>query len=53
MICLGPFTNLALAYQYNNTITNKFTNISIMGLSESLTGLNEYYVSEFNSALDP
>lgn len=53
MICIGPSTNLALAYHYNNEICNYFANISIMGCSDTLAGLHTFYTAEFNIGLDP
>ena len=53
LICLGPLSNLALAYHYDNTIANCFSNVSIMGGSDTLAGLNISYSAEFNIGLDP
>lgn len=53
MICIGPLTNLALAYHYNNKIVDCFTNISLMGCSETMMGLHSFYTAEFNIGLDP
>ena len=43
IICLGPLSNLALAYHYDNSIVNCFSNVSIMGASDTLAGLNISY----------
>jgi len=53
IINIGPLTNLALAYHYNNEIKNCFANIICMGCNESLAGLHTFYTAEFNAALDP
>lgn len=52
-ICIGPLTNLALAYHYNNSIAGCFSNISMMGCSDTLAGLHSFYTAEFNVGLDP
>lgn len=53
LICIGPLTNLASAYHYNNNIADCFTNISLMGTSDTLAGLHDFYTAEFNIGLDP
>lgn len=53
IICIGPLSNLALAYHYNNSIVDCFTNISLMGTSDTLAGLHDFYTAEFNIGLDP
>lgn len=53
MICIGPLTNLALAFEYDEKIRDCFTNIVIMGCSDTLAGLHTFYTAEFNIGLDP
>jgi len=52
MICIGPLTNLALAFSYDEQIQNCFSNIVIMGCSDTLAGLHTFYTAEFNIGLD-
>jgi hypothetical protein len=42
---MAPLTNLALAYHYDNKIVDYFTNISFLGFSDTLGGLNHFYAS--------
>lgn len=53
LICLGPLSNLALAYHYNNEICDGLSNVVVMGGSDTLAGLNKHYAAEFNVGLDP
>ena len=53
LICLGPLSNLALAYHYDNSIVDSFTNIAIMGCGDTLVGLHFHFTAEFNIGLDP
>ena len=53
MICLGPLSNLALAYYYDNKTADNLSNVSIMGGSDTLAGLNHNFCAEFNLGLDP
>ena len=40
LICLGPLSNAALAYHYDNSIAEAFSTVAIMGASDTLAGLN-------------
>jgi inosine-uridine nucleoside N-ribohydrolase len=50
---IGPMTNLALAYHYNNEIVNCFSTIVSMSCTNTLTGMCSFFSAEFNAALDP
>ena len=52
-ITIGPVTNLALAYHYDNRIADCFTNLALMGTSDTFAGLHSFYTAEFNIGLDP
>lgn len=52
-MAIGPLTNIALAYLYDNDIVSRISSLSIMGGSYSGVGMNESFCSEFNFHLDP
>jgi inosine-uridine nucleoside N-ribohydrolase len=53
IILIGPFTNMALAYHYNNDIVSCFSNIMTFSCSGSLAGVHTCFTAEFNIAVDP
>jgi purine nucleosidase len=45
IIAIGPLTNIALAYQYDNSLTEKISLISLMGGSTSLLGIRQFFAA--------
>ncbi len=50
---IGPLTNLAVAYLYDNNFPKRISCLSIMGCQYSGIGMWDYFAADFNFALDP
>jgi inosine-uridine nucleoside N-ribohydrolase len=52
-MAIGPLTNLAVAYHYDNDITKRISCISLMGCQYSGVGMLEHFAADFNFSMDP
>ena len=52
-MAIGPLTNLAVAYHYDNDFQKRISCLSIMGCQYSGVGMWDYFAADFNFALDP
>lgn len=52
IMAIGPLTNLALAYHYDNNFCKRISCLSIMGCQYSGMGMWQYFAADFNFNLD-
>lgn len=52
-MAIGPLTNIALAYHYDNDFARRVSCMSIMGCQYSGVGMWDYFAADFNFSLDP
>ena len=53
IMTIGPLTNLAVAYHFDNDFPKRVSCLSIMGGQYSGVGMWDYFAADFNFALDP